>query len=49
MVEQVLVAASDAARVTRASKAEPGPNSQAAAHLASLSNDLRKLVGVGHS
>jgi methyl-accepting chemotaxis protein len=44
-VEQVNTAASDTARVTRETENNAVQTGQTAAHLASLSSDLQKLVG----
>jgi methyl-accepting chemotaxis protein len=46
-VEQVNVAASDTARVTRETEASATQTKQTAAHLANLSSDLLDLVGTG--
>jgi methyl-accepting chemotaxis protein len=46
-VEQVNVAASDTARVTRETEASAVQTKQTAAHLSSLSGDLLELVGTG--
>jgi methyl-accepting chemotaxis protein len=46
-VEQVNVAASDTARVTRETEASAVQTKQTAAHLSSLSGDLLDLVGTG--
>jgi methyl-accepting chemotaxis protein len=46
-VEQVNVAASDTARVTRETEASAVQTKQTAAHLSSLSGDLLNLVGTG--
>jgi methyl-accepting chemotaxis protein len=46
-VEQVNVAASDTARVTRQTEIDAGQTRQTAAHLSSLSSDLQTLVGAG--
>jgi methyl-accepting chemotaxis protein len=46
-VEQVNVAASDTARVTRETEASAVQTKQTAAHLSSLSGDLLDLVGAG--
>ncbi|WP_305788914.1 methyl-accepting chemotaxis protein [Symbioplanes lichenis] len=48
-VEQVNVAASDTARVTRETEASAVQTRQTAAHLSSLSGDLLELVGTGRS
>jgi methyl-accepting chemotaxis protein len=47
-VEQVSMAATDTARITRESEAGAVQTRQTAAHLASLSTDLQKLVGTGN-
>ncbi|RSM48060.1 chemotaxis protein [Actinoplanes sp. ATCC 53533] len=47
-VEQVSVAASDTARVTRETEASAVQTKQTAAHLSSLSGELLELVGTGH-
>ena len=46
-VEQVNVAASDTARVTRETEASATQTKQTAAHLSNLSGDLLQLVGTG--
>ncbi|WP_433304830.1 methyl-accepting chemotaxis protein [Actinoplanes sp. CA-030573] len=44
-VEQVTMGAADTARVSRETEASAAQMNQTAAHLAALSNDLRRLVG----
>jgi methyl-accepting chemotaxis protein len=46
-VEQVNVAASDTARVTRETEASAVQTRQTASHLSTLSSDLLELVGTG--
>jgi methyl-accepting chemotaxis protein len=46
-IEQVNIAASDTARVTRETEASAVQTKQTATHLSSLSSDLQQLVGTG--